>query len=64
MKVTEVTKRDLNKINKNVFKILIALGICVIPVIYGFTYLAGSWDPYNNLDKMKVAVVNEDSGIY
>ncbi|GAA0123484.1 MAG: YhgE/Pip domain-containing protein [Clostridium argentinense] len=62
MKVTEVTKRDLNKINKNVFKILIALGICVIPVIYGFTYLAGSWDPYNNLDKMKVAVVNEDSG--
>ena len=31
-------------------------------VIYGFTYLAGSWDPYNNLDKMKVAVVNEDSG--
>ncbi len=62
MKVTEVTKRDLNKINKNVFKILVALGICIIPVIYGFTYLAGSWDPYNNLDKMKVAVVNEDNG--
>ena len=41
MKVTEVTKRDLNKINKNVFKILIAFGD-VVSFCYLWIYLS-SW---------------------
>ncbi len=36
------------------------LGIALIPLIYGALYLMAFYDPYNNLDTLPVAVVNED----
>ena len=32
----------------------------LVPVIYGAVYLAANWDPYGNLDKLPVALVNQD----
>src|SRR5690242_16551912 len=34
--------------------------LAVIPLLYGALYLAAFWDPYGNLDKIPVALVNED----
>lgn len=34
--------------------------ILLIPLLYGCIYLAGNWDPYGNLGRVPVAVVNED----
>ncbi len=34
--------------------------LAVIPLLYGALYLAAFWDPYGNLDKIPVALVDED----
>ena len=39
----------------------IALGfLLIIPLMYGALYLWSNWDPYGQLDKVPVAVVNQD----
>lgn len=47
------------------FKGLSALAlvfILLIPLLYGGIYLAANWNLYNHTDKLKVAVVNLDTG--
>lgn len=34
----------------------------LVPVIYGFVYLAANWDPYGRVKDLPVAMVNEDTG--
>ena len=46
--------------NTQIKKILTVLAVILLPLIYSITYLEGFWDPYNNLAKIKVAVVNKD----
>lgn len=36
--------------------------LLVIPLLYAGMFLEGYWDPYGNLDKLPVAVVNLDEG--
>ena len=44
-------------------KLLIAIiGVMTIPVLYSGTYLWAFWDPYAHLDRMPVAIVNNDQG--
>ncbi|SDD92099.1 YhgE/Pip family protein [Glycomyces harbinensis] len=38
------------------------VAIVLIPLVYGGLYLWFAWDPYGELDRMPVAVVNEDTG--
>lgn len=48
-------KRDSNKM-----KLVVILGIIILPLIYSLFYLKGVWDPYNSLDNLPVALVNLD----
>lgn len=41
---------------------VIILGVIVIPLLYSYFYLGAFWDPYNRLETVPVAVVNEDKG--
>lgn len=34
--------------------------VALVPLLYGAIYLSANWDPYGNLDRLPVAVVNED----
>ncbi len=34
--------------------------VLVIPLLYGAVYLTANWDPYGRLDRLPVAVVNDD----
>ncbi len=49
---------------KNIFKhkmlIVTVLAIIILPLIYAGLYLWAFWDPYSKLDKIPVAIVNED----
>ncbi|MCQ6559318.1 YhgE/Pip domain-containing protein [Paenibacillus mendelii] len=40
--------------------IVALLGIMLVPALYSGTYLWAFWDPYGHLEKIPVAVVNED----
>lgn len=48
-------KRDSTKM-----KLLVILGIIILPLVYSLFYLKGFWDPYNSLDNVPVALVNLD----
>ena len=41
---------------------VVATAVAIIPLLYGALYLAAFEDPYARLDKVPVAVVNEDRG--
>jgi putative membrane protein len=44
-------------------KLLIAvIGVMTVPLLYSGTYLWAFWDPYGHLDRLPVAVVNNDQG--
>ncbi|MCK8680424.1 YhgE/Pip domain-containing protein [Streptomyces lichenis] len=38
------------------------VAILLLPLLYGALYLWSFWDPYGRLDKLPVALVNEDKG--
>ena len=53
----------MKKIKKeSVKRIVIILGILVIPLMYSYFYLSAFWDPYSKLEDLPVAIVNNDSG--
>jgi len=54
--------KDILKIANTPFKKLCIVGVMILPLSYSMIYLAAMWDPYNNLNNIPVAVVNEDSG--
>lgn len=40
----------------------VILGCIIIPLMYSFFYLNAFWDPYSRLEKVPVAIVNNDTG--
>ena len=47
---------------QRLIKTIIFIVVLLIPIIYSFFYLKSYWDPYGNLQDMKIAVVNLDDG--
>ena len=47
-------------LKQNRKKIIIILGIIILPLIYSLFYLGAFWDPYGSLDNLPIALVNED----
>ena len=43
-----------------IMRVGILIGVIILPIIYSLTYLSAFWDPYDNFDKMPVALVNND----
>ncbi|WP_033312691.1 YhgE/Pip domain-containing protein [Streptomyces iakyrus] len=39
------------------------VALLVLPLLYGALYLWSFWDPYGRLDKIPVALVNDDKGV-
>ncbi|MFD6812576.1 YhgE/Pip domain-containing protein, partial [Streptomyces anthocyanicus] len=38
------------------------VAVLLLPLLYGALYLYSFWDPYSRLDRLPVALVNEDRG--
>ncbi|MBN6865659.1 YhgE/Pip family protein, partial [Micrococcus luteus] len=43
--------------------LLALLFIFLVPAIYGALYLSANWDPYGSMDRLPVAIVNEDEPV-
>ena len=39
---------------------LVPVVLCLVPLLYGAMYLWANWDPYGKIDRIPVAVVNQD----
>lgn len=55
-------KAELSSIFKNKMMLISVIAIIFVPILYAGIYLWAFWDPYGHLDKLPVAVVNEDTG--
>ncbi|ADD01390.1 YhgE/Pip N-terminal domain protein [Thermoanaerobacter italicus Ab9] len=62
MKAFEVAAKEIEKIIKSRFIRVAVIVVAFMPLLYSFLYLYAFWDPYSKLDKLPVAVVNEDRG--
>lgn len=48
------------KRDSQMMKLMVILGIIILPLIYSLFYLKAFWDPYHELNKVPVALVNLD----
>ena len=53
---------DIVGLSRNIFALIIAGGLCIIPSLYAWFNIYSNWDPYANTSAVKVAVVSEDAG--
>ena len=53
-------KKEWQRLIHNPLLIIVLAAIILIPSIYAGLFLASMWDPYGELDKLPVAVVNKD----
>lgn len=60
--IIAILKRDLSRICGSVVALIVAVGLVIVPTLYAWFNIAGSWDPYGNTGNLKVAVANSDDG--
>lgn len=60
--IWQIFKRDILRIRQNVIAMIVIMGITVVPCLYAWFNIAGSWDPYSNTGNLKVAVASVDDG--
>ena len=53
-------KQEWKKLFKNKMLLIVIVAVIVIPTIYTTLFLGSIWDPYGNIDKLPVAVINHD----
>jgi len=56
----KMIKREFGMIWEHKIILATLLGIMFIPFLYSVFFLKSVWDPYGNVDKLPVAVVNDD----
>jgi putative membrane protein len=47
---------------KQIIPFIVIIGVIIIPLLYSYFYLGAFWDPYSRLEKLPIAIVNEDTG--
>ena len=57
-----IFKGDVRLVATNAIGLMVAIGLVVVPALYAWFNIAGTWDPYENTGGLKVAVANEDVG--
>lgn len=62
MNAIKVALSEIDKIIKSRFIRLAVIVVAFMPLLYSFLYLYAFWDPYSKLDKLPVAIVNQDTG--
>lgn len=60
--IIAILKRDFSRIRGSVVALIVAVGLVIVPTLYAWFNIAGSWDPYGNTGNLKVAVANSDDG--
>jgi len=57
-----VISGEFRRLTASKMAMISILGLALIPLMYSGMLIGAFWDPYGKLDKMPVAVVNEDKG--
>ena len=60
--IKQIFLTDLKNLSKNLFALIIAIGICFLPALYAWCNIYSNWDPYGNTGELKLAAVSLDQG--
>ena len=60
--ILHLFKRDVQNVSHSVIGLVVVMGLIIVPCLYAWFNIAGSWDPYGNTGNLKIAVVNTDEG--
>ena len=58
-----MVRNELNFLRKNKLLVVVMAVILLIPAIYAGMFLSSMWDPYGDISKLPVAVVNQDVSV-
>ncbi|MBP2078036.1 YhgE/Pip domain-containing protein [Oceanobacillus polygoni] len=58
----KIFSTDMKKTGTNWIALVIIGGLVLLPSLYAWFNIIASWDPYGQLDRMPVGIVNEDQG--
>ncbi|MFE0189068.1 YhgE/Pip family protein [Streptomyces sp. NPDC059008] len=62
MRSPKLAALELRRFGRGKLPRLGLVALMLIPLLYGALYLCSFWDPYDRLDKIPVALVNDDRG--
>ena len=54
--------RDLKRLVRSPFALVIALGLCILPSLYAWFNIYSNHDPYGNTSNIKIAIASADAG--
>lgn len=60
--VIRIFRHDISRVRRSVIGLIVVVGLVIIPCLYAWFNIAGSWDPYGNTGNIRIAVANEDAG--
>lgn len=61
--IFHIFRKDVKGICGNVFTLIIAIGLCIIPSLYAWFNIYSNQDPYANTGNIQIAVASEDKGM-
>ncbi|MFJ4780877.1 YhgE/Pip family protein [Streptomyces sp. NPDC088762] len=62
MRSPKLAALELKRFGRGKLPAAALVALLLIPLLYGALYLCSFWDPYKNLDRVPVALVNADKG--
>ncbi|KES07222.1 membrane protein [Streptomyces toyocaensis] len=62
MRSPKLAALELRRFGRGALPRAALVALLVLPLLYGALYLWSFWDPYGRLDRIPVALVNEDTG--
>ena len=60
--IKKIFLTDIKNLSKNLFALIIAVGVCFLPALYAWFNIYSNWDPYGNTGNLKLAAVCLDKG--
>ena len=60
--IKQIFFTDVKNLARNLFALIIAIGVCFLPALYAWFNIFSNWDPYGNTGSLQLAAVCLDQG--
>lgn len=60
--IKRIIREDLKTVVRNLFALIIAIGVCILPALYAWFNIYSNWDPYGNTGNLDLVAVSLDKG--
>lgn len=61
-KIWAIFLADFKAVAHNTIALIVCVGLVILPSLYAWLNIEGSWDPYGHTNEIKIAVANNDAG--